>query len=104
MSDGTQPASSPYVVWTPYGNSANGTIIVSCGTASSVFVNQALGEGEWMEIATPEGTSYSRSLRVLQEQGGKDDGRMLLLMGAGHLPPSTTNRVTDSLVDLGSLF
>ncbi|KAL1961816.1 hypothetical protein VTN77DRAFT_1028 [Rasamsonia byssochlamydoides] len=102
VSDGTQPASSPYVVWTPYGNSVNGTIIVSCGTSSSAFINHALGEGEWTEIATPEGTSYSRSLRILQDDD--NDGRMLLLMGAGHLPPSTTNRVTDSVVDLARLF
>ncbi|CAF3493750.1 unnamed protein product [Fusarium graminearum] len=41
--DGTTPAGSPYVVWTPYGGK-NGTIVVSCGTRSEIFTNQALGD------------------------------------------------------------
>ncbi len=36
--DGTRPAGSPYVVWTPYGGK-NGTIVVSCGTMSEIFTN-----------------------------------------------------------------
>ncbi|KAH8703276.1 hypothetical protein BGW36DRAFT_354704 [Talaromyces proteolyticus] len=91
----TEPQSSPYIVWTSHGSDRNGSIIVSCGTHSSVFVNQALGEGEWTEVETPESTSYSRSLRILQE-----DPKKLLLFGAGLLPPSTNNKVTDSVIDL----
>lgn len=93
VSDGTQPQSSPYVTWTPYGG-PNGTIIVSCGTFSSVFVNQALGEGEWTEVPTPEGVSYTRSLRIFEQ-----NPRFLLLDGAGVLG-GTNNKVTVSVMDL----
>lgn len=93
VSDGTQPQSSPYVTWTPYGGH-NGTIIVSCGTSSSVFINQELGQGNWTEIPTPEGVSYTRSLRIFEQ-----DPRFLLLNGAGVLGGSE-NRVTVSVMDL----
>jgi hypothetical protein len=92
--DGTQPISSPYITWSPVGG-VNGTIIVSCGTLTQVFTNQALGaEGSWKTVPTPEGVSYTRHLRVL------DNPDHLLIMGAGHLPPSTTNTVTVSVIDL----
>lgn len=88
------PTSSPYVVWTSYGGE-NGTIIASSGTQSTLFVNQALGEGEWTEIESPEAHSYTRSLRVLSE----DEGRYLMVHGAGVLS-GTSNSVTVSVVDL----
>lgn len=91
---GNTPTSSPYVTWTPYGGE-HGTIIVSSGSSSSIFVNQALGQGEWRVLATPEETSYTRSLRVL---GGKQD-RMLAINGAGVLN-GKDNSVTISVIDL----
>ncbi|KAH8427631.1 sialidase family protein [Aspergillus melleus] len=97
VSSGTVPTSSPYVVWTPYGGK-HGTIIVSAGTQDSIFINQNLGEGEWTEIATPEGHSYTRSLRVLREDPSK-----LLLHGGGVLL-GETNKVTVSLMDLKKAF
>lgn len=93
VSNGAQPYSSPYVTWTPYGG-PNGTIIVSCGTLSSVFINQALGEGEWTEVPTPEGVSYTRSLRIFEQ-----DPRFLLINGAGVLGGSN-NQVTVSVMNL----
>lgn len=98
MSSGTKPTSSPYVVWTPYGGK-NGTIIVSSGTQDNLFVNQALGEGEWTEIKSPEAHSYTRSLRVLSEE----NGRYLLIHGAGVLL-GTSNRVTASVLDLKTVL
>lgn len=98
--DGTYPQSSPYVIWTPYGCDGNGTIIVSTGTHSEVFVNQALGDvNSWEKFDTGERVSYSRSLRILQGTGD----RGLLLAGGGLLPPSENNSVTVGLVDLGGL-
>jgi len=94
--DGTQPTSSPYVTWSPIGG-PNGTIIVSSGTLTEVFTNQALGaEEEWKSVPTPEGVSYTRHLRVFRWIP-----EHLLIIGAGHLPPSTDNRVTVSVIDLG---
>jgi hypothetical protein len=94
-SDGTVPDGSPYVVWTPAGG-INGTIVVSSGCCSQVWVNEALGaEDAWRTVATPEGVSYTRSLRVFQQ-----DPRYLLIAGAGKLPPSTTNKVTISVVKI----
>ncbi|RFU26202.1 hypothetical protein B7463_g10136, partial [Scytalidium lignicola] len=90
----THPQSSPYVTWSPIGG-PHGTILVNCGTLSQVFINQELGaEGAWKQFPTPEGVSYSRHLRVLSNLDH------LLIMGAGHLPPSTTNEVTVSVIDL----
>ncbi|KAH8595251.1 glycoside hydrolase family 93 protein [Bisporella sp. PMI_857] len=92
---GKQPEGSPYVTWSPIGG-VNGTIIVSCGTRSEIFVNQALGDvNAWKTVATPEGVSYTRHLRVLNSNPNH-----LLIMGAGKLPPSTTNRVTVSVIDI----
>lgn len=92
--DGIQPTSSPYITWSPVGG-VNGTIIVSSGSYSQVFTNQALGDvNAWKTVPTPEEVSYSRHLRVLQNPDH------LLIMGAGHLPPSTTNTVTVSVIDL----
>ncbi|KAI1128215.1 glycoside hydrolase family 93 protein [Nemania abortiva] len=92
-SDGTVPNGSPYVVWTPAGG-VNGTIVVSSGCCSQVFINKALGaEDAWETVATPEGVSYTRSLRIFQQ-----DPSYLLISGGGHLPPSTTNKVTISVV------
>ncbi|KAI1337644.1 Sialidase [Xylariaceae sp. FL0016] len=94
-SDGTVPNGSPYVVWTSAGGD-NGTIIVSSGCCSEVFINQALGaEDAWETVSTPEGISYTRSLRVFQE-----DPSYLMLAGGGALPPSTTNKVTVSVMSL----
>ncbi|PWY75515.1 neuraminidase [Aspergillus heteromorphus CBS 117.55] len=98
VSDGTEPTSSPYVVWSAQGGE-HGTIIVSCGSYSSVFVNTELGDGEWTEVATPESASYSRSLRVLSEA----DGDYLVLAGGGPLG-GDSNQVTASLVDLTELL
>jgi len=92
--DGIQPVSSPYITWSPVGG-VNGTIVVSSGTYSQVFTNQALGDvNAWKTVPTPEGISYTRHLRVLCNPDH------LLIMGAGHLPPSTTNKVTVSVIDL----
>jgi hypothetical protein len=97
-SSGASLVSSPYVVWTTYGG-ANGTIIIDCSTSGSIFINQALGEGEWREISTPQPGAYSRSLMILAQSQ-----KQLLIMGAGYNQQSTINRVTDSVIDLSQLF
>lgn len=97
VSNGAQPQSSPYITWTPYGG-PQGTIIVSCGTFSSIFINQALGEGNWTEISTSESTSYTRSLRIFEQ-----DPRFLLIAGAGVLG-GTNNSVTATSMNLVEAF
>lgn len=94
--DGTIPKGSPYNVWTPTGGK-NGTIIVSCGTSSDIYINRGLGEAgtPWIRLASPEKQSYTRHLRVLK------DPKKLLIMGGGILPPTTTtNQVELSVVDI----
>lgn len=96
---GSSPDGSPYVVWSSVGGE-NGTIIVSCGGATQVWTNQALGdEGEWYERETPAPTSYTRHLRVFDEAQDR-----LLIMGAGVLPPSTNNNVSYSILDIEELI
>ena len=93
--DGTHPQGSPYCVWSPAGG-PNGSIIVSTGTHSEVFVNQAVGDvAAWEKLATEERVSYSRSLRLDHR------GRRMLLAGAGLLPPSKNNSVTVGSIDVG---
>ncbi|KAE9987900.1 hypothetical protein EG328_001327 [Venturia inaequalis] len=61
--DGTVPNGSPYVVWTPAGG-ANGTIVVSCGQRSEVFINRGLAAPgtPWIKVSTPSPSQYTRSL------------------------------------------
>lgn len=62
----------------------------------SVFVSRALGDAaRWEVYDVPEPAAYTRHLRVLSR-----DPTKLLIMRAGHLPPSTTNKVILSVVDL----
>lgn len=92
--NGIQPTGSPYITWSSVGGD-NGTIVVSSGSNSQVFTNQALGdEKAWKTVPTPEGVSYTRHLRFLNNPDH------LLIMGGGHLPPSTTNKITVSVIGL----
>lgn len=94
--DRTEPLGSPYVVWTPVGG-RDGTIIVSDGTNGRLFINQALGaENAWRTIPCPESPSYTRHLRVLSDQNH------LLVIGGGKTPPSTTNRIRLSVMDISA--
>lgn len=95
---GTVPNGSPYIVWSPVGGE-NGTLVVSSGGSSTVFTNTALGDaGEWYERTTPAPVSYTRHLRVFEEDQDK-----LLIIGGGKLPPSTTNTVSYSIVSIEGL-
>ncbi|KAF2822516.1 glycoside hydrolase family 93 protein [Ophiobolus disseminans] len=94
--DGTIPTGSPYVVWSPVGGK-NGTIIVSAHSSGDIYINKGLGEGPWVKVATPEKSHYTRHLRVLK------DSNKLLIMGGGQLPPSTTNKVQVTVMDISKL-
>lgn len=94
--DGTIPTGSPYVVWSSVGG-ANGTLIVSAHSGGDIFVNKGLGQGAWRKVATPEGNSYTRHLRVLKDE------TKLLIMGGGQLPPSTTNKITVTVMDISKI-
>ncbi|CAI6090484.1 unnamed protein product [Clonostachys chloroleuca] len=92
------PNNSPYVVWTPVGGE-NGSIIVS-SNLKYVYINRELGDPDaWVAYDVPENGAYTRNLRILEE-----DPDYLLIMGAGVLPPSTTNNVTVSLVRVSELL
>jgi hypothetical protein len=91
--DGTVPVSSPYNIWTPFGG-ALGTIVVSCGTLSELFVNHNLGApGAWTKVPTLEGISYTRNLRVLPDKS------KILITGAGQLG-GENNSVTTSSINI----
>jgi hypothetical protein len=91
--DGTIPSGSPYVVWSSVGG-ANGTLIVSAHSGGQVYINKGLGQGPWIKKETPEPNHYTRHLRVLNDQS------KLLIMGGGQLPPSTTNKVQLTVMDI----
>ncbi|KPM39416.1 hypothetical protein AK830_g7170 [Neonectria ditissima] len=95
---GTRPVSSPFVVWSSVGGTS-GTIILSSGSQSNIFVNQNLGAANaWVEHSVPQPNAYSRSLVVF-----KEDPSLLAIIGAGRLPPSSTNQVSISVVDLNDM-
>lgn len=74
----------------------NGSIIVISGSLTEVFIYQALGGVyAWKEVPTPKGVSCFRNLRVFE-----NNPNHLLIMGDGHLLPSTTNKITVRVVDL----
>ena len=96
---GVKPQGSPYVVWSSVGGK-DGSIIVSSGSNQPVFVNRALGDvNKWEAYNVAQPVAYTRHLRVL-----RSDPAALLIMGAGVLPPSTTNQVSLSVVDLKALL
>lgn len=96
---GTYPVSSPYVVWSSAGGT-NGTIVLSSGSGSQIFTNRQLGDpSAWVEYATPQPGAYSRGLALLAS-----DDTGLVIIGAGGLPPSSTNYVSVSVVDLTELL
>lgn len=95
---GSVPTSSPFVVWTPWGGD-NGTIVVSA-IQGQVWANKALGDpAAWTVHETPQPGAYTRNLRVFEERPD-----LLLIMGAGVLPPSDTNKVSLSVVDLEEII
>lgn len=97
--NGVTPTSSPYVVWSSYGG-VNGTIVVSGGGRDEIFTNQALGDPDaWKMWAVPQPRAYTRSLLVF-----KEDPDLLLIIGGGVLPPSSTNKVSLSVLKLSELI
>ncbi|KAJ9625572.1 hypothetical protein H2203_004329 [Taxawa tesnikishii (nom. ined.)] len=91
--DGTIPVGSPTNVWTPSGGPL-GTIAVSAGSNSEIFLNHALGApGAWIKVATPEPISYTRFLMVLPDED------RLLITGGGVLS-GTNNSVTTTAFDI----
>ncbi|GFF59242.1 hypothetical protein IFM46972_11327 [Aspergillus udagawae] len=62
--DGTIPAACPYTVWTPVGG-PHGTIVMSDGTYSEVFINRENGNPHaWIKVPTGKGVAYTRALTV----------------------------------------
>lgn len=92
--DGTVPVGSPFVVWTPKGPDANGTLVVSASSGSEVFLNTRLGAADgWVKVATNSPPAYTRGELVLQ------DGRVALIAG-GRLGQGATNKVTWTTIDI----
>jgi hypothetical protein len=73
--------------------------VLSAGSGSQIYVNRALGDpAAWVEHATPQPGAYSRGLALLS-----GDNAGLVLIGAGQLPPSLTNQVSVSVLDMRTL-
>jgi len=84
--DGNTPSGSPYVVWTPAGG-PKGTIAVSSGGKSEIYLNKNLGVGAWTRVGTSAPGAYTRSLMVMPDQ------KTILIVGAGVLN-GKNNKVT----------
>lgn len=62
-STGVKLQSAPFVTWLSLGG-ANGTLVLSDSASSSVFVNEALGQGVWKEVITAAGRAYGREVKA----------------------------------------
>lgn len=60
---GVQPNGGPYITWTAKGGD-NGTIVLSDSSSKAVYINQALGLGDWRQLDIPAARSYSRELKI----------------------------------------
>ncbi|KAF3920375.1 hypothetical protein ABW20_dc0102462 [Dactylellina cionopaga] len=81
---GTIPSASPFVQWTPAGGD-NGTVIVSDGSYSQLFINTNWGDPKsWIEVDSGHGIGYTRSLRVMP-----DESRVLVFNGGMYGMSST---------------
>lgn len=77
-SDGTIPSACPYTVWTPVGPSPKGTVVLSDGTYSELFINTNYGDPEdWVKVPSGKGIAYSRQLRVMPDE------RVILVVNGG---------------------
>ncbi|KAJ2901812.1 bnr asp-box repeat domain protein [Zalerion maritima] len=94
------PISSPNVVWSPVGGK-DGTILVS-SSSKPLYFNRCGADPticSWEAMDPPEDAAYTRNIRLLE-----DDPNYLLIMGAGVLPPSTTNNVTVSVIKVSDVL
>lgn len=62
-STGVKLQSAPFVTWLSLGGT-NGTLVLSDSTSSSVFVNEALGQGVWKEVSTAAARAYGREVKA----------------------------------------
>ncbi|KAJ9098059.1 hypothetical protein QFC19_006494 [Naganishia cerealis] len=93
--DGTVPVGSPFVVWTPAGPDANGTLVVSASSNSEVFFNTKLGAADaWVKVATDSPAAYTRGQLVLE------DTKRVALIAGGKLGQGPTNKVTWTTIDI----
>jgi hypothetical protein len=103
ITNGTQPGSSPYVVWTQVGG-PNGTIFLSDAMHSQLFANSANGDpNEWKiyNISVPK--SYSRYLHIFS----KYPTHLMLLCAnnwPGTDPPGVMHNFTISVLDVEKLL
>jgi hypothetical protein len=97
-SGGLIPSSSPYVVWTPVGPTGKGTLVVSDGSYSQVFMNTEYGDpNAWFTVDTTHGVGYSRSLTVLP-----DESKVLLVNGGMYNTSITV--VSAGVVDIPGTY
>jgi hypothetical protein len=92
--DGKGMNGSPYVVWTPAGGK-DGTIVVSSGGASEVFINRNLASpgSSWTKVGTSALRSYTRSLMVMKDENE------VLIAGGGVLN-GKDNKVTAAILNI----
>ncbi|KAI7364983.1 BNR/Asp-box repeat protein [Hortaea werneckii] len=92
--DGSSPEGSPYNVWSPAGGE-NGTIVVSDGNNTPLYLNRALGaEDAWTTLEVPAGASYTRSLLVLPNNPSR------IMIVAGGVLGGEDNSVLVTTIDL----
>ena len=84
---------APYIVWSSAGGPL-GTLIVSSGSDSQVYLNHVLGTpGAWAKVDTPESASYTYSLRVMPNEND-------ILIVSGGVLGGTNNSATAATIEI----
>lgn len=76
---GVTPQGASFVTWSSLGG-ANGTVVLSDSRTSSLFINEAYGDGVWTEIPSTAGRAVGREVRIRKCNF--------------HMAPSPENRLT----------
>jgi hypothetical protein len=94
------PVGSPYVIWTvnPDRTDGSGLIIMNGASRDEVFVNEDSASADgWKMVDVGQWASYSRALRVIDDQGEK---RLFLANGGNMVSASECNWVACGVVDI----
>ncbi|KAJ9144196.1 Glycoside hydrolase family 93 protein [Pleurostoma richardsiae] len=95
----TVPVGSPYVIWTPNPQKADGSglIIASGGNKEPVFLNEDSADpGGWKMVDVGMWSAYSRSLRIITVKGAKK----LLFGNGGNMGDPSANSVACGVVEI----
>lgn len=97
--DGRNPGSSPFVIWTPHPDrdDGSGLILMNGAGQDAIFVNEddAPADG-WRAVEVGQWAAHSRSMEIIDVQGKK----RIMLANAGHMSSAHDNYVVVGVIPI----